>query len=106
MAGKLVVNASPQILLAKIDRLDLLRSMSGAIRVPTDLLTRVRVPERTGARATLGNLEAEHIRSALERHGWHRSRAAAELGMHRTTLARKIRRLGIELPRKDGRSSR
>ena len=50
--------------------------------------------------------EAELIRAALERNNYNRLAAAKELGMHKTTLFRKIRKLGIRLPEVDGRSSR
>ncbi|KPJ52763.1 Fis family transcriptional regulator [candidate division TA06 bacterium DG_24] len=39
--------------------------------------------------------EAQVIIDALRRHGGHRGRAAAELGIHTTTLWRKMKRLGI-----------
>ena len=50
-------------------------------------------------------LEAQTIHSALERSGYNRLAAARELGIHKSTLFRKIKRLGIELPPGDGRSS-
>lgn len=52
----------------------------------------------------LPQVEGAFILQTLERHGWHRERAAAELGMHRTTLQRKIQKLGLVLPQKDGRN--
>ncbi|MGD9548745.1 MAG: sigma-54 interaction domain-containing protein [Candidatus Krumholzibacteriia bacterium] len=57
-------------------------------------------------RRPLGRVQAEYIREALERHNGHRCRTARELGMHRTTLIRKMRKLGLEPPEKDGRSLR
>jgi len=54
--------------------------------------------------ATLRELEAQFIRDVLARNSWNRTAAARELGIHKTTLHRKIRRLGIELPPLDGRS--
>jgi len=51
-------------------------------------------------------VEAQAIREALRRHGGNRLAAARALGMHRSTLFRKARRLGIELPAGDGRASR
>jgi len=54
-------------------------------------------------RGSFADMEARYLLEALESHDWHRGRAAAALGMHRTTLQRKIRKLGITLPEKDGR---
>ena len=56
--------------------------------------------------ATLEELEARFIHDVLARNSWNRSAAARELGIHKTTLHRKISRLGIDLPPTDGRSSR
>lgn len=57
------------------------------------------------APASLEELEAGFIRDVLARNSWHRAAAARELGIHVTTLHRRIRRLGLELPRADGRSA-
>jgi PAS domain S-box-containing protein len=50
--------------------------------------------------------EAEAIREALEHHHYNRAAAAEALGIHKSTLHRKIRRLGLDLPDRDGRSAR
>lgn len=50
------------------------------------------------------HLEAQAIMIALERAGHNRQAAADDLGMHKTTLFRKIKQLGINLPKTDGRS--
>jgi PAS domain S-box-containing protein len=50
--------------------------------------------------------ETQAIRSALERCGFNRLAAARELGLHKSTFFRKLKSLGIELPRQDGRSRR
>ncbi len=42
--------------------------------------------------------DEQRIRGALERNMWRRSKAAAELGMSRTKLWRRMRELGIGLP--------
>jgi PAS domain S-box-containing protein len=55
---------------------------------------------------TLRAIEALHISDALRRNEGNRKAAAEELGIHPSTLLRKIRALGIELPDHDGRSSR
>ncbi|HPX61965.1 MAG TPA: sigma 54-interacting transcriptional regulator [Deltaproteobacteria bacterium] len=72
-------------------------------------------PELTGfsplpsGNAGMGTLvrctEEQAILAALKKHGYNRAAAARELGIHKTTLFRKIRSLGIELPEQDGRSS-
>lgn len=43
-------------------------------------------------------LDAQAIRAALERHHGNRSAAARELGIHKTTLFRRIKKLGLSLP--------
>ncbi|RJP45534.1 MAG: PAS domain S-box protein [Desulfobacteraceae bacterium] len=48
--------------------------------------------------------EIQVINQTLARHRFNRKSTAAELGMHKTTLLRKIRKLGIKLPAVDGRS--
>jgi PAS domain S-box-containing protein len=54
--------------------------------------------------ATLEELEARFIRDVLARNSWNRTAAARELGIHKTTLHRRISRLNLELPPVDGRS--
>ncbi len=51
-------------------------------------------------------LDAQSIRSALERNGYNREAAAKELGIHKTTLFRRMKKLGLTLPERDGRSHR
>ncbi|BBO67639.1 Fis family transcriptional regulator [Desulfosarcina alkanivorans] len=53
---------------------------------------------------TLDATESIAIMNALKRNGFNRLAAAKELGMHKSTLFRKIKRLGIMLPEIDGRS--
>jgi PAS domain S-box-containing protein len=53
---------------------------------------------------TLRELESLHITDALRRNGGNRKAAAEELGIHPSTLFRKINDLGIETPERDGRS--
>lgn len=50
--------------------------------------------------------EARMILDALQRHGYNRLTTAAELGIHKSTLFRKVRALGIHLPETDGRTQR
>jgi PAS domain S-box-containing protein len=49
-------------------------------------------------------LRRAQVVRALEENGWNRTAAARSLGIHKTTLHRRIRALGIELPVMDGRS--
>jgi PAS domain S-box-containing protein len=51
-------------------------------------------------------LEAETIRKALQECNYNRLAAAKRLGIHKSTLFRKIAHLGIVLPDRDGRSRR
>ncbi len=58
--------------------------------------------ENLAARRRLA--EAQAIRAALAACGNNRQQAARALGLHKSTLFRKIRALGIALPEQDGRS--
>jgi transcriptional regulator with PAS, ATPase and Fis domain len=44
---------------------------------------------------SMDDLEAKFIVSILRKHNWNRAAAADELGVHKTTLWRKMKRLGI-----------
>jgi len=50
----------------------------------------------------LGNLEAGYILSVLEKNSWNRQATAKELGVHKTTLFRKMKALSIIPPSKKG----
>jgi PAS domain S-box-containing protein len=70
-----------------------------------------RAPAAPGAEvpalpAAVQAAEAQAIRRALERSGGNRLAAARALGLHKSTLFRKLRSLGIERPAKDGRAGR
>ncbi len=56
--------------------------------------------------STLRAVEAQTIRNALERNNYNRLLTAKDLGIHKSTLFRKIKALGISLPQKDGRQNR
>jgi PAS domain S-box-containing protein len=49
-------------------------------------------------------VEAQSIQNALEQTGFNRLAAARLLGIHKSTLFRKMKRLGLFLPEKDGRT--
>ncbi len=55
-------------------------------------------PPRSAPPASAGSEEAARIRAALDETGGHQGRAAELLGMHRSTLWRKLRTLGIRGP--------
>lgn len=57
-----------------------------------------------GGELSLKTLEKLHIMEAIRRHGGNRKAAARALGIHVSTMFRKIKSLGIELPKTDGRS--
>jgi transcriptional regulator with PAS, ATPase and Fis domain len=82
---------------------------------PHDLIRRDHLPENllhTGGHsvrtkssiATLVQMEKVFIADALRRNNGNRPAAARELGIHKSTLFRKIKDLGISLPPQDGRS--
>jgi PAS domain S-box-containing protein len=64
-----------------------------------------RLPER-GARVsgTLEDMERHYILAALRQNDFNRLATARQLGIHKSTLYRKIRRLDLQLPDIDGRS--
>lgn len=54
----------------------------------------------------LKSAETKIIADVLKRNNYNRKSAAKDLGMHKSTLFRKINKLGIVLPKIDGRSDR
>jgi len=52
------------------------------------------------------SLDVQAIRAALERNAFNRLAAARELGIHKTTLFRRMKKLGMARPEQDGRSRR
>jgi transcriptional regulator with PAS, ATPase and Fis domain len=55
-------------------------------------------------RAAHDLLDAQEIHAALERNGFNRTATARELGIHKSTLFRRIKRLGVSAPRRGTRS--
>lgn len=53
---------------------------------------------------SVNEVQANLIIEALQRNNWNRLAAAKELKIHKSTLFRRIKQLGIKLPSKDGRS--
>jgi PAS domain S-box-containing protein len=79
----------------------------GPEHLPEELIG---VTSYSDAASTMTNVkhvaEKQSILSALKRNKYNRAAAARELGIHKTTLYRKIDALNIPLPAKDGRSAR
>ena len=53
---------------------------------------------------SLDAVEKSYIYEVLRKNSWNRSATARQMGIHPTTLWRKINRLNIETPKQDGRS--
>ncbi len=122
--GKLVAGPSPDVLsiLMAHDYPGNLRELRNIIEyafvlrpdeqielqhLPPELLPSLpsRIQCRTMEHVVQGT-ERNALVIALERNGGNRLATARELGMHKSTLFRKARLLGIELPTIDGRSQR
>ncbi|RPJ77886.1 MAG: Fis family transcriptional regulator, partial [Acidobacteria bacterium] len=75
--------------------------------LPEELTGRVTSPPVSGpSRVAHDMLDSQAIRAALERNDDNRNAAARELGIHKTTLFRRMKKLGIPRPARDGRSAR
>jgi PAS domain S-box-containing protein len=83
-------------------------SVIGIGHLPAELTSRGAEMEgaERGVRSAHDVLDAQAIRAALARNGGNRLAAAHDLGIHKTTFFRRIKRLGIELPARDGRQRR
>ncbi len=71
--------------------------------LPLDIFEQHREEVQERYQQKLQDMEAELILRTLKEHNWNRQAAARALNMHKTTLFRKIKRLGISLPKIDGR---
>lgn len=69
--------------------------------LPSDFIKKVAPPEKKTSAKTcaLDYAEAPIIQSALKKHQGDRSKVAQELGIHKTTLWRKMKKLGISSKR-------
>ena len=50
-------------------------------------------------------MKANFLKTVLEKNNWNRQAAARELGIHKTTLYRKIKSLGLKIPPKSSRNA-
>lgn len=79
-------------------------SIIGIGALPDELTARVSTSCATSdIKSAHDLLDARAILSALERNDFSRQAAANDLGIHKTTFFRRIRKLGIRLPERDGR---
>jgi transcriptional regulator with PAS, ATPase and Fis domain len=60
------------------------------------------LPRTYSLPTAMRNLERRMIREALERHGWNKTRASAELEVSRRNLIRLVQKHGLEAERKRG----
>jgi PAS domain S-box-containing protein len=54
--------------------------------------------------SSMADVEKDFILDALHQNGWNRAATANQLGIHPSTLWRKLKRLNITLPNQDGRN--
>ncbi len=77
----------------------------GTKHLPEEFLARnPAAPAPAGMQSSVRAAEAQAIRQALSRNNFNRLAAARELGMHKSTLFRKIKSLGLELSDKNART--
>ena len=75
--------------------------------LPTELTgCKPRPTESVDIESAIRFAEEQSILGALQRNSFNRAAAARELGIHKTTLYRKIKNLSIHLPEQNGRSSK
>jgi PAS domain S-box-containing protein len=79
----------------------------GSVIRAQDLPESIRPPALSmePAGKTLEDVQRRFIMEILSENSYNRTAAAREMGIHKSTLYRKIQRLGIELPPEDGRRS-
>jgi PAS domain S-box-containing protein len=79
----------------------------GIEHLPEELTAGIRISGKdSSAQSAHTLLDAQIIRGALERNDFNRQAAAKELGIHKSTLFRRMKRFNITLPSRDGRSHR
>jgi len=123
LRGKNIIDVSPRslVLLMKHDYPGNVRELENIIEhafilcsqgmieprhLPEYLLPRDRgsyLP--SSAALSFKEVEANFIKTVLEKNDWNRGVAARELGIHKTTLYRKIKSLGIDIPPKRSKNA-
>jgi PAS domain S-box-containing protein len=79
----------------------------GIEHLPGELMARLPILAGDSSIKTAREVsESLSIHAALERNAYNRLAAARDLGIHKSTLFRKMKKLGISLPAKNGRARR
>jgi transcriptional regulator with PAS, ATPase and Fis domain len=79
----------------------------GIGHLPEELTSRnLKTVMSSNMRGSRDLFDSQTITEALANNNFNRLAAAKALGIHKTTLFRKIKKLGISLPKEDGRSHR
>ena len=68
--------------------------------LPTPICHQATTSTGDGNVDSFKQMEASFLMSALRQHNWNRTETAKALGIHKTTLFRKIKALGLTPPRK------
>ncbi len=76
----------------------------GLAHLPADLTARIAPGATTDMRTARDLLDRHSILTALRRNSFNRLAAARALGVHKSTLFRRMKKLHIALPPRDGRS--
>jgi transcriptional regulator with PAS, ATPase and Fis domain len=79
-----------------IGGVETLRVLVGSSRKSAEFPVACAAPDAENGFSLLDASERQTIEAVLRRHAWNKSTAAQELGISRTTLWRKMRRLGIK----------
>ena len=73
--------------------------------LPRELLVQETLPQQTSdLRSVRDMLDAQTIRAALRENNNNRLATARQLGVHKTTLFRRMKKLGLTAPGRQGRS--
>ena len=72
----------------------------GREHLPDPVCAQFTAGSGVGDLGSFKRVEASFLMSALRQHNWNRTETAKNLGIHKTTLFRKIKALGLEPPRR------
>lgn len=121
MQGKCITGVSPEVmaLLMAHDYRGNVRELENIIEhafvlcsegqiearhLPSDFAAHAPLDSSPSIYTSVRAVEAQVIREALRRNHYSRLATARELGIHKSTLFRKLKALGLALPEEDGRS--